>query len=92
MNKTVLLSGKRMRWLWGTLALTIVATFLLVACGGTPATAVQPIPTQQAKLSPTPSLTPVAVINVKILLKDGQYVFDPATLKIKVGTQVIWTN
>lgn len=62
------------------------------SCGGTPTTPVQPGPTLQAKPSPTPSLTPVAVVNVKIFEKDGKYAFEPATLKIKEGTQVIWTN
>lgn len=45
-----------------------------------------------AQLSPVPSLTPVAVADVKIVAKNGKYVFDPAMLTVKVGTQVVWTN
>jgi plastocyanin len=92
MDKNGLLPSKRMRLCWAVLSLTIVATFLVVACGGTPTSPIQPSATHQAKPSPTLSLTPVAVVNVKIIDKDGQYAFEPATLKIKVGTQVIWTN
>jgi len=36
--------------------------------------------------------TPVAVANVKIVPKNGQYIFDPTTLMVKTGTQVVWTN
>ena len=91
MGKNVLLPINRIRLFWVALSLTTVATLLVVACV-TPTTPVQPGPTLQAKPSPTPSLTPVAVVNVKILEKDGKYAFEPATLKIKAGTQVIWTN
>lgn len=83
---------RHLRLMWAILFLTTMATVFLVACGGTSAPTVQSRPTPKVALSPTPSLTPVAVVNVKILQKDGQYIFDPATLKIKVGTQVIWTN
>jgi plastocyanin len=31
-------------------------------------------------------------MNVKIVARGGQYAFDPATLNVKVGTQVVWTN
>ena len=92
MSKHVVLPINRIRWFWVALSFAMVATFLVVACGGSPATPVQPGPTHQAKPSPTPSLTPVAVVNVKILEKGGKYAFEPATLKIKVGTQVIWIN
>ncbi|GAC1623459.1 MAG: hypothetical protein NVS4B11_18190 [Ktedonobacteraceae bacterium] len=91
MGKNVLLPINHMRLFWVALLLTTVAT-LLVACGGTPTTPVQPSPTLKAKPSPTSSLTPLAVANVKILVKNGKYVFEPATLRIKAGTQVIWTN
>lgn len=88
----MVLSVNRIRLLGVALSFTAVATFLVVACGGTPATPVRPGPTHQAHPTPTSSLTPVAVVTVKILEKGGKYVFEPATLKIKVGTQVIWTN
>lgn len=93
MGKNVLLNVNHMRLIWVALSLTTVATLLVVACGGTPSsTPAQPGSTQQTKPSSTPSLTPVAVVNVKILAKNGKYVFEPATLKIKAGTKVIWTN
>jgi plastocyanin len=82
----------RMRIFWVALSLATVATLLVVACGGTPTPPVQPGSTSQSKPSPTSSLTPVAVVNVKIIEKDGKYAFEPATLRIKAGTQVIWTN
>jgi plastocyanin len=92
MGKNVLLPINRMRLFWVALSFTTVATLLVVACGGTPTTSVQPGSTLQAIPSPTSSLTPVAVVNVKIIEKDGKYAFEPATLRIKAGTQVIWTN
>ena len=88
----MLLPINRIRLLRVALLLTAVTTLLVVACGGTPTTPVQPGPTTQAKPSSTPSFTPIAVVNVKILEKNGKYVFEPASLKIKVGTQVVWTN
>src|SRR3989442_7938183 len=32
------------------------------------------------------------VVNVKIVEKNDKYMFDPATLTIKKGMQVVWTN
>src|SRR5437879_2671934 len=86
----------RIRSLWIMLALTTLWTLLFTACGGTSSTPTSPGPTVTVTLHPasTPAqtLTPIAVANVKIVKKNGQYAFDPASLKIKVGTQVIWTN
>jgi plastocyanin len=92
MGKHVFLPVNCIRLFWVALSFTTVATLLGVACGGTPTTPIQPGPTTQAKPSSTPSLTPIAIVNVKILEKNGKYVFEPATLKIKVGTRVVWTN
>ena|SRR5690348_11115020 len=78
----------RVRFLWVALSLATVATLLLVACGGTSAT---PAPTATAQPSPTPTATPVTAM-VKIVEKNDKYMFDPATLTIKKGTQVVWTN
>ncbi len=88
----MLLSSKCLRSLWVALSLATAATLLFVACGGTSPAPVHPGPTTQVQPSPTPSLTPVAVVNVNILQKDGKYVFDPAMLTVRVGTQVVWTN
>jgi plastocyanin len=74
--------------LWVALLSAAVATLLLVACSGTSATPAQSNPTARAQSSPTP----VAIVHVKIIAKNGQYAFNPGTLTIKAGTQVIWTN
>ena len=41
--------------------------------------------------TPTPTPTP-AVVLVKIVEASDKYAFSPATLSIKVGTQVVWIN
>ena len=63
---------------------------ILAACAGTP----QPGPTATAQTTPTASSspTPVAIAQVKIAAQGDAYSFVPATLTVKVGTQVIWTN
>jgi len=81
-----------MRFLRVIPSLATVMIILLVACGGNSTVPAQPSPTATAQPSPTPLLTPVAVANVKIVQKNGQNAFDPATLTVKVGTQVVWTN
>ncbi len=86
----------RVRFLWVPLSLALVATLTLVACGGTSTTSSQPSPTT-AQSSPTTAATATSqpsgtVANVKIVEKDEKYMFDPATLTIKKGTQVVWTN
>jgi plastocyanin len=72
------------------LATTIVLLF--VACGRASTTQAGPMPTAQATPTPSPSPTPVTVVHVKIAAQGDMYAFVPATLKIKVGTEVIWTN
>jgi len=74
----------RIRFLWGALSLASAVTLLLVACAGSSGVS--------SPASPTPSPTPVAVVNVKIVEKNGVYAFEPVTLSIKVGTQVVWVN
>jgi plastocyanin len=89
------LSRSTVSFFWGTLSLVAVATVLFIGCGGgAPTAPVQSVTTATATSasSPTPSLTPIAVAYVKIVGKGGKYVFDPATLTIKAGTQVVWTN
>ncbi len=95
MNMYLASLARRTRSLWGYLSLALVAAFLLAACGGggttttsTP-TATSPTPTPTTAPSPTPTPT---VAMVKIIEQNGRYSFQPATLNIKVGTQVIWTN
>ena len=78
------LSCGRLRWLWSILALTAAGLLSLAACGG--GTSSTPAPSQ-------PSPTPTQIISqVKIVEVNGKYAFDPATLAVKKGTQVLWTN
>jgi plastocyanin len=85
--------AKRTRVFWGALSLAIVATLLLAGCGGGGTTTTStPTPAPTATTAqPTPSPTPT-VVNVKIVEANNMYSFSPATLSIKVGTQVVWTN
>jgi plastocyanin len=83
--------AKRTRLFWGALSLAIVAAFLLAACGGG-GTTTTPTPAPTATTAqPTPSPTPT-IAHVKIIEQNEKYAFSPATLTIKVGTQVVWTN
>ncbi len=83
--------AKRTRVFWGALSLAIVAALLVAACGGG-GTTTTPTPAPTATTAqPTPSPTPT-VVQVKIVEANNMYSFNPATLTIKVGTQVVWTN
>lgn len=93
------LSFTRMRFVWISLLLAAAMTLVLAACGGssaaaTPSATTAATPTTAPTPTPTPatSPTPVAVVNVKIVEKNEHYSFNPATLTIKAGTEVIWTN
>ena len=101
MKRYLLPSIIRVRFLWITLSLVTVTTMILVACGGggttaqstptsAPATATT-APTATSQPSPTSS-SPSTVAKVQIVEKNGMYSFEPSTLTIKKGTQVIWTN
>ena len=86
--KTYLSSlARRRRLFWGTLSLAIVVAFLLAACGG--GTTTTPTPAATSQPTPTPTST---VVMVKIIEQSDKYAFSPATLSIKAGTQVVWTN
>ncbi len=94
----VSLSTQRRRWLWIALSLA-AATLLLAACGGaatTPAPTATTAPTTAPTPTPTPATTPtpVAIVHVKIVENEDthKYAFMPATLTVKVGTEVVWTN
>jgi plastocyanin len=93
------LSFTRMKFVWVSLLLAAAITLVLAACGGSSTAATSsstPAPTPTTAPTPTPtpatSPTPVAVVNVKIVEKNEHYSFSPATLTIKAGTEVIWTN
>jgi plastocyanin len=84
------------RLFWVALSLGLITTFIVVACGGTTTTSPSPSPTA-GQPSPTTAATATsqpsgAVATVKIVEQNEKYMFEPATLTIKKGTQVVWTN
>jgi len=96
--KKTFFSFTRMKFIWLSLLLAAALTVVLVACGGQTTTAAPTAtaapPTQAPTATPTPasSPTPVATVKVKMVEKNGRYSFQPASLTIKAGTEVIWTN
>ena len=98
MNAYLASFARRTRSLWGYLSLALLVALLLAACGGggtttasTPTATSQPTPTPTTAPSPTPTQTST-VAKVKIVEQNGKYSFQPATLSIKMGTQVEWLN
>ncbi len=84
----------RLRLLWVALALATGVSLLLVACGGG-GTTTTPTPTATSQPSATSQSSATAtgtIAKVKIVEKNNVYAFDPATLTITKGTQVVWTN
>jgi plastocyanin len=93
-------------FIWLTLSMAAVATILLVACEGT--TSTQPTTTQPKASTPTTAAValvatatsqpttaaaaPTKVVQVKIVEVNNQYQFQPATVTVPKGTQVVWTN
>ncbi len=89
----------RLRFLWLALSLAILATLILVACGGTTTTAssstATTVPTTAPTATPTPlpATIPLGAVIVKMVEKTpGDYVFDPASITIKAGSVVVWVN
>jgi plastocyanin len=76
----------RVRFLWIALSLATVVTLILAACGES-ATTTSPTATSQ----PT-ATTASTIVKVQIVENNNKYAFDPATLTITKGTQVVWTN
>ncbi|HZO73566.1 MAG TPA: plastocyanin/azurin family copper-binding protein [Ktedonobacteraceae bacterium] len=71
---------KRPQVLWAVLALTMVITLLLVACGSGAAGAA----TRQSASA--------QVVRVSIVENNGRYAFAPAAITIPKGSQVVWVN
>ncbi|TMD62946.1 MAG: hypothetical protein E6I91_14400 [Chloroflexi bacterium] len=102
MTNTYLASfARRTRSFWAYLSLALVVALLLAACGGgggtttasTPTATTQPTPTPTPTTAPSPTPTPTpTVVKVKIVEQNEHYSFQPATLSIKMGTQVEWQN
>src|SRR6266487_5959281 len=98
MHMYLLSLTRRARLLWGFFSFALVAALLLAACGGggtttasTPTATSQPTPPPTTAPSPTPTPTPT-VVKVKLVEQNERYPFQPATLSIKMGTQVEWEN
>ena len=85
--------------------LAFAAMIVLAACGGTTTTGTTPTPapagntptptptTAPAGNTPTPTATPSGPTKaVSISTATGTFGFGPASITIKVGTTVIWTN
>lgn len=81
----------RARFLWVALSLTALTTIILAACGGDTTTTAPPTATTVATSAPSATSTS-AVMKVQMVEQGGKYAFQPATLTIKKGTQVLWTN
>ncbi|GAC1654954.1 MAG: hypothetical protein NVS4B12_27190 [Ktedonobacteraceae bacterium] len=76
--------------------LLVLLVLLLAACGnanpGSAPVHSNPTATASATSTPSSASTPVAVAQVKMVTQGSIYAFEPATLTIKVGTEVVWTN
>lgn len=100
MKRYLSLFARRARLFGAFFSLAMIAALILSACGGggttatstpTATTAPTATPTPTSPPSPTPTPTPT-VVTVKIVEANEQYSFQPATLTITVGTQVVWLN
>jgi len=80
------------------LSLVVLTVLLLTACGSktapTPAGTLPPIATNapSTALAPVPADTSPAALSGNVDVAIAGFAFDPATLTIKVGTTVTWTN
>ena len=82
--------GKLLRWLF---ALAAGATLILTACEGGGSATHTPPPITQTATGTTPTTPPpLAFAQVTITGRHDRLAFSPASLTIRVGTQVTWTN
>ncbi len=73
----------------------LAIALLVTACGSSGSGATAPQPDAAATVSSAsspPVATPLTIVHIKIVTQGSMYAFDPASLTIKVGTQVIWSN
>jgi plastocyanin len=84
----------RGKYFWTFCILAMIATLVLVGCGGTTTTS-----TPTATATPTPSPTPLpatiplgSVIVHMVEKPAGHYIFQPASVTVKAGTVVVWIN
>lgn len=84
MRKDLSLSPVGWRVFWSGIALVAAVLLLFVACNGGMASTTLPLQPGQTSAQ--------AANQVNIVGQNGRYAFDPATLTVKKGTQVVWTN
>jgi plastocyanin len=90
---------QRGRWWGAILVFGVALTLLLSACGGTTSTGATsssaptatPAPTQPASSTATSS-TPTQTVQIKIVENNGKYSFQPASVTIPKGAEIVWTN
>lgn len=75
--------------------LPIMLLFVLAGCGGggsSSGSSTQPTVAPTATATTAATTAPAKVIQVKIVEKDNRYSFDPASITIPKGSQIVWTN
>ncbi|MBA2285270.1 MAG: cupredoxin domain-containing protein [Ktedonobacteraceae bacterium] len=96
MRKNLAAYVTHIRFLWVFLSLASVLSIVLVACGGGSPAATTPTATTPPTTAPTIALTPtpIATVHVKMIEQESPhaYLFSPAMLTVKAGTEVIWDN
>lgn len=96
----MLVSQRRAYSFQGLITIFALLTLLLTACGsggssnsGSGGNSGGSTPPTTAPTPTTPaSVTPVKVVQVKIVEKDEKYAFDPASITLPKGAQVVWIN
>ena len=71
--------------------LPIVLLLVLAGCGGGGSSSGSGSSTQPT-VAPTATTAPTKVIQVKLVEKDDKYSFDPASITVPKGSQIVWTN
>jgi plastocyanin len=89
---TITKSKRRNARAWFVL-LAFAAMIVLAACGGTTTTGTTPTPAPTtAPAGNTPTATPSGPAMAVSITTSGTFAFSPASITIKVGTIVTWTN
>ena len=93
----------RSKWLGGRtlfVLLAFAAMIVLAACGGSTGSGSTPTPAQTGNTpttapagnTPTATATSSGATMAVSITSNGSFAFSPATITIKVGTTVTWTN
>jgi plastocyanin len=89
---------QRGRWWGAILVFGVALTLLLAACGGTTSTAASSPSAPTATAAPTQAPTtastsaPTQTVQIKIVENNGKYSFQPASVTIPKGAEIVWTN